>query len=158
MLLAVGLGLGIGVIDVFAEVAITPWMPKPRLTLTAPAWAGLLASAGAGITEEIWFRFGLMTLFVWLLARESRSFPPAAWVFWIGNMAAALLFGAIHLPQAALQYGLSGPVLAFVFLDNGIAGILFGWFYWRRGLVAAMVCHFASDIINLAILPLLGMG
>ena len=46
--------------------------------------------------------------------------------------------------------------MAFVLLDNGVAGVVFGWLYWRRGLIAAMVCHGSADVINLAILPLLG--
>jgi membrane protease YdiL (CAAX protease family) len=26
-------------------------------------------------------------------------------------------------------------------------GVLYGWCYWRRGLLAAMVAHFSADIV-----------
>ena len=30
---------------------------------------------------------------------------------------------------------------------NSLAGIAFGWLYWRRGLEAAMLAHFSTDIV-----------
>ena len=30
---------------------------------------------------------------------------------------------------------------------NSLAGIAFGWLYWRRGLEAAMIAHFAADLV-----------
>jgi membrane protease YdiL (CAAX protease family) len=158
LLLAGALGIGIGVLDVMAEYVVLPGMAQPRVALTSPpAWAGLLASVGAGITEEIWFRLGLMTLFVWMGARDARRFPPSARVVWTGNVVAAVLFGAIHLPQAALLIGLNPALVAFVLLANALPGIVFGWLYWRRGLVAAMVSHCAADVVLKVVLPLLGL-
>ena len=43
-------------------------------------------------------------------------------------------------------------------LGNGIPGVIFGWLYWRRGLVAAMTAEAAADVLTKAVLPLLGMG
>jgi len=69
---------------------------------------------------------------------------------------AATLFGALHLPPLFL--GLSVPIVAYTLLGNGIPGIVWGWLYWRRGLVAAMVSHFAADCVSKGVLPLLGLG
>ena len=77
---------------------------------------------------------------------------------WAGNLLAALLFGAIHLPQAAMFYGLCAPIAVYTLLFNAIAGAIFGWLYWRRGLVAAMVAHGAADILIKVVLPLLGLA
>jgi membrane protease YdiL (CAAX protease family) len=30
---------------------------------------------------------------------------------------------------------------------NSLAGLVFGWLYWRRGLKAAMVAHFSADLV-----------
>ncbi len=158
LVLAAALGVGIGVLDAIAERAASPWLPSPRFAITAPpAWSGLLASVGAGVTEEIVFRLGLMTFLVWMGARDVKRFPPPAWVVWASNLLAALLFGAAHLPQAALFYGFSAPIAAYTLLLNAIPGVIFGWLYWRRGLVASMVAHGVADVVLKAVLPLLGL-
>ena len=67
LVLAAVLGVGIGVLDAVADRAAGRWMPSPRFAITdPPAWSGLLASIGAGVTEEILFRLGLMTFLVWM--------------------------------------------------------------------------------------------
>jgi membrane protease YdiL (CAAX protease family) len=32
-------------------------------------------------------------------------------------------------------------------LLNSIGGLVFGWLYWRQGLLAAMVAHFSADVV-----------
>src|SRR5688572_13270607 len=141
-------------------VLLVPVLPEiaPKFPLRpAEWWKGLLASASAGVNEEIWFRFGVMTALVAAgLALVRRRVPEAssvegadspsnamasggaasagaaspaaavhapAWILWPANAIAALLFGALHLPQAALIAGLSPPVIAFTLIGNGIAGL-----------------------------------
>lgn len=70
---------------------------------------------------------------------------------------APLLFGAAHLPQAAALGGvLPASLVAFVLLGNGIGGTVFGWLYWKRGLVAAVTAHVAADIVMYVIAPAVG--
>jgi len=157
--LAIILGLALGIILAIADYFVEPMMPKPRRPLSAPpAWTGILASVGAGIQEEIWLRLGIMTLLVWLGTRIIRRRPPASGVVWTANVLAAALFGAIHIPQAVVFIGPSALVMAYALLGNGVPGVVLGWLYWRRGLVAAMVCHFAADFLLKGVLPLLGMS
>ena len=49
-----------------------------------------------GITEEIYLRFGLMTLIVWISAKVLKGTKPAA--YWIGIVLAALIFAVGHFP------------------------------------------------------------
>ena len=49
-------------------------------------------------------------------------------------------------------------VIARTLVLNGLAGVVFGWLYWRRGLLAAMVAHFTFDLVVLAIVPALRGG
>jgi hypothetical protein len=155
-IVALALGLAVGVvIVVLAKVtqSLVPAGPRP---LTAPApWEGFLASIGAGVKEELWFRFGLTTLLVWIGAKLTTGQRPTAAVVWVGNVVAALFFGALHLPQAASLIGLTGPFVVYVLLLNGVGGVAFGWLYWRHGLFAAMLAHFSTDVVLKVILPLL---
>jgi hypothetical protein len=116
-------------------------------------WESLLASLSAGIREELWLRFGLLTLFAWAGTRLLRQNTLSPGVFWTANLLATLLFGALHLPQAAGLIGLSARVVFYVLLLNGIAGLVFGWLYARKGLLAAMVSHFVADIVLHVIYP-----
>jgi hypothetical protein len=159
LILAVVVGLLIGAADGVTEYFIEPLMPKPvRPLVDPPAWAGFLASIGAGIQEEIWCPLGIMTALVWFGTRLLRRSTPGAGTVWIANVLAAFLFGALHLPQAALFYGLSTLVASFTLLGNGIPGIVFGWLYWRYGLATAMIAHFAADVVLKCVLPLLGLS
>src|SRR5262249_9684302 len=131
--------------------------PEQAMNLHHPSWwAGLLASAGAGFREECWCRLGLMTFFAWVGVKVTRRSPPGAAVIWVADALASLLVGAMHLPQAAGLIGLTAPVVTFVLVGNGLPGLVFGWLYWRKGLVAAMVSHFAIDIVLKVVVPLLG--
>jgi membrane protease YdiL (CAAX protease family) len=157
--LAFVLGLGLGLILAIADYFVEPMMPKPRRPLpTPPPWTGLLASVGAGIQEELWMRLGMMTFLVWLRTRIVRRTPPRSAVVWTANAFAALLFGALHVPQALVLVGPSAIVVAFTLIGNGVPGMVFGWLYWPFGMIAAMVCHFSADLLLKAILPLLGIA
>ncbi|HYS02312.1 MAG TPA: CPBP family intramembrane glutamic endopeptidase [Candidatus Eisenbacteria bacterium] len=123
-----------------------------------PAWQGLLASFYGGIDEEILLRLGVMTLFAWIGARLTRSFPAGAGVIWTANLLAAILFGLGHLPAVAALGPLTGLAIARVLVLNGLAGIVYGWLYWRRGLLSAMVAHFATDVVLHGLTPALLAG
>lgn len=153
--LATAIGLALGGVLVFYSMLHPTLAKSDQPIVMPPIWEGFLASIGAGIREEIWLRFGLMTLLAWfgaVLLRQERASPE---VVWTANFLAAIAFAAIHLPQTAGLIGLSAPVVIFVFLGNGLPGMAFGWLYWRRGLVSAMVAHFWLDIVLKVILPAL---
>lgn len=117
--------------------------------------ASLLASASAGIVEEIVMRLGIMTLLVWVMARIGKRDPLQPAVAWPGNVAAALAFGLIHLPTAAAFGEITPGIVVFVLGGNGMAGAVFGWLYWRKGLLAAMLAHFTTDVVIHVIVPAL---
>lgn len=45
--------------------------------------------------------------------------------------------------------------VAEALLLNGIAGVTFGYLYWKRGLEAAIVTHFADDQMIVVLGPAL---
>ena len=44
--------------------------------------------------------------------------------------------------------------MLFIFVGNGTPGLVFGWLYWRRGLIAAMLAHFGLDLVLKVLIPL----
>ena len=120
-------------------------------------WKMALASFSAGLTEELLFRAGAMTLFVWLIAKVIGRQPPGAGVLWLGNLLAAVLFGLAHLGNVAvLSVPITMSLIYYVTIVNGTAGIVFGWLYWRRGIGTAILAHVMADLVLKVILPRLG--
>jgi hypothetical protein len=152
---AVPAGLLAGAVILAAE----KWYFAPRLpelslvagNMTSSAiWQGFLASFYGGITEELLLRFGVLTLFVWALAKVSHTADglPTAAAFWAANLLAAILFGVGHLPAtAAMGVPLTKIVVLRAIVLNGVAGVVFGYLYWKQGLESAMVAHFSGDLV-----------
>src|SRR3712207_2694228 len=161
--LAAGLGVAVGAVLLALRAGLMPLLPEAvqrsfeELDFPSP-WEGFLASISAGVNEEILFRLGLMTLFVFLIARLLRQGNrPGAGVVWTAMVVATLLFGSVHLPQAAELLGGSLPasLVAYTLLGNGLGGVVFGWLYWKRGLLAAVTAHFAADVVLYVVAPAL---
>jgi hypothetical protein len=114
-----------------------------------PAWQGILASLHGGIVEEIGFRLFLVSLLVWIGARVAANpdGSPRRWVFGAAIVGAAVAFGLAHVPNATAFVPFSALLLARALVLNGIAGVVLGWLYWRRGLEAAVIAHFTADIV-----------
>lgn len=120
------------------------------------AWKGFLASFYGGIAEEIQLRLLLMSFLAWLGSSVSRTAEgkPTSAIFWIANILGAVLFGLGHLPATALLIPLTPLVITRAIVLNGLAGVAFGWLYWKRGLEAAMISHFSADIVLHVLLAL----
>ncbi|MER3318433.1 MAG: CPBP family intramembrane glutamic endopeptidase [Allomuricauda sp.] len=106
-----------------------------------------IVSFSAGITEEIMFRFGLMSLIIALIQLFGKAEKPSTSVVWLGIIVSAVFFGLIHLP---LSKNFSNPSLVTVsstMIGNLITGSFFGWVYWKRGLLAAIMVHVVWDLV-----------
>lgn len=156
---ALAVGTAIIILDlIFKEVMEPGSIERLDKTAVPPHWA-LRASAilYGGVTEELMLRFGLMTLLVWL-----ASFAlPGTFVrhpdILIGTaiLLSALLFGLGHLPKLfAMTQPSTGLVLHIVLL-NTLAGLVYGWLYWRYSLEHAMMAHALTHVTFWAITPLL---
>lgn len=124
--------------------------------LQPAAWKGLLASFYGGINEEILLRLGLMSILVWLgrFISKTEDGRPTLVVLWVANILAAVLFGLGHLPATAALFPITPLVISRAIVLNGVAGIAFGYLYFKHGLEAAMLSHFTADIILHVLLAL----
>jgi hypothetical protein len=154
------LGLVVGVLMVIGDrifSALGDWggFSHPTFPMS------LIASATAGIGEEIIFRvfvMGLWAFLLQLLFRQSKGL-----VLWIANGISALAFATGHLPAAMYLLGTSSPLelpallLAEMVLLNGLVALVAGERYARDGLVAAAGVHFWADVVWHVVWPLLGL-
>jgi hypothetical protein len=99
--------------------------------------APLLRAYGAGVLEEVIFRYVGMAGIA-LVAIRWRATPAHAWR--IGLVAAAAVFGVLHIPGVSL----SALVIVLV---NTAAGLLFGWLYWRWGIMHAILAHIIAGVV-----------
>jgi hypothetical protein len=139
-------GSTVGVLGLFAQNAIPGDALMPGLDNPTTLQV-LLRALSAALTEEILFRLGLMTLFVWairaIVSRPAMHVPS----LWAGNALAGLLFAAAHFPQIAFfpRHGWS-LLIPFVLVSTS-TGMIMGWLYMQYGLAAAIVAHFIVDVV-----------
>jgi membrane protease YdiL (CAAX protease family) len=142
-------GVFVGLVIFFANKTVFASSALTKAGIDPPFWAGALASIYGAINEEVLLRLFFFTLIYFLLNKACNYNPNKRLVLlWIANILTALFFGAAHLP-AALDILGSLPVfeISYVLTLNGIAGIVFGWLYWSRGLWTAMAAHFVTDLM-----------
>ena len=158
VLLGVAAGVLILALMPLVDRAMPPMLNPPAAAgAGSSAFNGFLASFYGGIAEELQLRLFLMTLLLWIVARIGKRTPRPG-TYWGAIVAAALLFGAGHLQAAAQVWGLDAVVVVRTVLLNAVAGLAFGWLYWKRGLEMAMLSHFSADIVLHVIAPLLSPG
>jgi membrane protease YdiL (CAAX protease family) len=153
-LLSVSLGALAGILIIAFDFIFQFFMPAISNT-SVPLWQGFLGSFYGGIVEEILLRLFLVTLLVWILWRfhQKRNGAPSKTIVWIAIVFAAVVFGLSHLPATAALTTITSLVIFRAVLLNGIAGIIFGWLFWKKGLEAAIISHFVADIVLLVIFP-----
>ncbi len=120
---------------VLAQSRAQPWLPQ--LTL------GVLYG---GLAEEVLLRWGLMSLLVWAASCLVQRFGgaadrPHAAAVWFGIAVSAAVFAVGHLPALGQDVELTGPIVARTLGLNALAGLAYGWLFWRRSLESAMLAH-----------------
>jgi len=141
-------GLILGSLLVFIRMLTENYLPGELPAFGYRGFiGGLVVSAGAAVGEEVWFRLGLMTILVWLAVRWVGHQKARPRVVWTIIILTSIGFGLAHLPHltsydAAAPFAIGGTILG-----NTAVGILYGWCYWRRSLLAAISAHFCVDIV-----------
>jgi membrane protease YdiL (CAAX protease family) len=121
-----------------------------RQTFDIPLWKRLLAGiVYGGITEELLMRLFLLSLVAWLLGRwwKTSDGLPTAGAFWTAIVVVAILFGLGHLPITSAVASLTPHLVARALALNGLAGVAFGYLYWKHGLEAAIAGHMSAHVV-----------
>ena len=101
--------------------------------------------AYGGLTEELLMRFGFMTLVVWIIFKVNKKLNNST--YWTGIILASILFAMGHFPVvfSTVKHP-TIELLAYVLIGNSIAGLFFGWLYWKKGLEAAFIGHIFAHV------------
>lgn len=153
---AILLGLSMGVaLVLLREVTATFLPPEIPAFGHRGFWGGVLVSAAAAISEEVWFRLGILTILLWSIARLSGSSNIGPAVAWPVIVLVSVGFGLAHLPQLN-SYGAASPfAIGATVIGNSLVGTMYGWCYWRLSFIAAVIAHFSVDVVIHAIPALL---
>jgi len=114
----------------------------------------VLASVKAGVVEELFARFFLVSLFVWLgsFFKRSHDGRPTRGVYWGAILLAGLLFGWDHVDARIGIPGAPVGMLTLIMILGTLLGICFGWLFWKLGIEWAIFAHFAYDALVSAVL------
>ena len=148
--LLAGAAVGTTLVAIEALVFLRHLPPAMQRLFAIPLWKRLLGSVlYGGITEELIMRLFLLSLVAWLCGRwwKTPGGLPSPGAFWIAIVLVAMLFGLGHLPATAAITPLTPTIVFRALVLNGIAGIVFGYLYWRHGLEAAMIGHMTAHIV-----------
>jgi hypothetical protein len=147
-------GVVLGVVIAAADHLGRGWwqvMPGGAPSVVA-AWTPAALAVGVlygGVAEEVIMRWGVMGVLTLALWRTiARAAPcPTRLVLSLAALLSALAFAVAHLPLLNLggEGMTTGPVLRTLLL-NSIAGLVYGWYYARRDLMAAMGAHAGTHL------------
>lgn len=144
-------GLLTGILTTIIGIIFKSSIPQEFIELGNKIKITTIARFGyGGLTEELLMRFGFMTLIVWLIFKLTKNLSNST--YWIGIILASILFAVGHFP--VVFNAVQNPtisLLTYVLIGNSIAGIFFGWLYWKKGLEAAFIGHIFAHVATMII-------
>lgn len=145
------LGILSGVLIVCAARLFAPYLPVALTDPTNQANLHIFTKLlYGGFFEELLTRFGLMSLFVWLLFKIVKQQTKT--VYWTAIVLTSLLFALGHLPYVFQLVSEPTPATyAYIILGNSIGGLLCGYAYWKQGLESAFIVHFFAHLTMIAL-------
>jgi len=150
--IAMLLGLSMGAALVLLRVLTEPYLP-PEIPSFGHrgVLGGILVSAAGAVSEEVGFRLGFMTMLLWAFARLSGHKTIRPSLAWPVIVFVSVAFGLAHLPQL-MSYEAGTPFAMWAtIIGNSLVGTMYGWCYWRLSFIAAVIAHFAVDLVIHAI-------
>lgn len=112
-------------------------------------WKSVLACFYGGTTEEILFRYFMMTFFVWLFGRMKLKTAG----IWLAIILNGIIFGLGHIGITSGMTVITADIIIRAVLLNGSLSVIYGILYWKRGLESAMMAHFSTDVVLHVLIP-----
>ncbi len=149
---SLGLGLLVGLLLLgVIRLAIEPFVPAAGARIAAaaslPIWRRLVIVYVAAVGEELVFRLVLLSLVAGLTIRllSLAARVPSRGIVWASIGLSAFAFAAVHLPAWSTVGPLSPGLALMVMILNSLGGVVFGYIFVTRGIVAAIWAHAGAD-------------
>lgn len=137
----------------------SPYLPQKMMSYKFSFLYFFSSTLYGGIIEELLLRLFLMSFIGWILfkffvrKKEKETIP--SWIFIVSINFAAVIFALGHLPITIQTIGQAPPIIIRAILLNSVAGIGFGYLYWKIGLSHAIYAHALTHVFNqLIVMPL----
>ncbi|WP_375561556.1 CPBP family intramembrane glutamic endopeptidase [Bernardetia sp. OM2101] len=147
LLYSIGLSVGLALVILLVHKFIRYYCPATSIIERPSKLFYAIVSFSAGITEEIMFRLGLMSLIIAVIQFLKKETKPTNTVVWVGIIITAICFGLMHLPLSKSFSNFTLVTVASTMIGNLITGSFFGWVYWKRGLLIAITAHIIWDLV-----------
>ena len=145
-------GISVGIFFIFSDAIISHFhefgpLPHP------PFPASIIASATAGIGEEVIFRLFFISFWVWLISNVILKKKYHDQVFWIVAVLSALAFAIGHAPSIMILLHLNNikdipaVIMIEIILLNSVLSLFAAYYFRKYGFIAAVGIHFWTDVI-----------
>ena len=106
-----------------------------------------LALFGAPVDEEMFFRLGLISILVFVLARAlPRADKRGLIVLWLPIVLTGIYFGYVHVAENLETVQTGNIFLTLALAPQTWAGFIFGYVFCTYGLEASILTHFVTDL------------
>lgn len=151
-LIPVFIGIGLGVFLILADAILSKFHPLGPLP-HPPFPTSLVASATAGIGEELIFRLFFISFWVWLISYVILKRKWQNQIFWIVAILSALAFAFGHIPSIMAIFDLKAvneiplALMTEIVLLNGVFSLFAAYYFRKFGFLAPVGIHFWTDVI-----------
>ena len=146
------IGIGIGAFLILGDTILSQFhalgpLPHP------PFPTSLVASAAAGIGEELIFRLFFISFWVWLISYVILKKRWQNQIFWIVAVLSALAFALGHIPSVMILFGLNTvneipfALMTEIILLNGVVSLFAAYYFRKFGFLAPVGIHFWTDVV-----------
>lgn len=146
------IGVGIGFFFILADAGLSRFhalgpLPHP------PFPTSLVASAVAGIGEEIIFRLFFISFCVWFISHVILKKKWQSHIFSLVAVLSAFVFAAGHIPSVMILSGLNTineipfALMAEIILLNGALSLFAAYYFRKYGFLAPVGIHFWTDVV-----------
>ena len=147
LLYSIGISVILALVILILHKLVRAYYPVTSIIERPSKLFYAIVSFSAGITEEIMFRLGLMSLIIAIIQFFKKDSKPSTSVVWVGIIVTAICFGLMHLPLSKNFSNFTFVTVSATIIGNLITGTFFGWVYWKLGLLGAIITHIIWDLV-----------